>query len=108
MCYTRGGAIPVWMRFTSPDIQALDILSLPAAQDVRLVRTTLDYESPYGVFSSNPRRLEKAEVAVAGFRPVTVVAGPGTKDLLGEIPVPHDARPSCKILNFALEVCFMH
>lgn len=109
LCYTRGTAIPLTMTISSSDSQALDLLSSPIAPSVRLLR--LAEFSPTILSSATkvvgPWEAKPEIVGDAVWWLVPDVSGAAAEEtsrcLHGEIKIPEDAPPNCRILNFQLQ-----
>jgi hypothetical protein len=119
--YTRGTVIPVWLRLSSPDDQALDLLSTPTAPQAAL-RCVLDFR-PGHTPPKHPAAAapgEHRKPTDEFYADTTVVApavwwspklsdergaGRGARRLAGEIHVPPGATPPILCPIFRLYVC---
>lgn len=102
----------IWVTIACSDEQALDLLSSPGAQDVRLVQKTSHSVSTYAMgiitpITSGQRELYQGDIAQAQFWPVSSQNSEQqvTRELQGEIMVPLSVPPGCRILSFEIEVC---
>ena len=109
--YTRGTPIQIYVSISSSDDQALDLLSTPGAQDIRLVQTTSYCKTTYavGLVGGLPGQpdLFKRDITSAIFWAADSRNGiqPGRRYLQGEVIVPLTMPPGCHILSFEIEVC---
>ncbi|KAL4248690.1 hypothetical protein ABKN59_006343 [Abortiporus biennis] len=89
LCYTQGAVIPLILSISSEDSHALDLLSTPSAPCVQLLRP---WDSQDEVIGSATWWCAPAAQSAYD-----------TKVLHGEIRIPPDAIPNCRILHFELE-----
>ncbi|KAJ7649992.1 hypothetical protein FB45DRAFT_6712 [Roridomyces roridus] len=107
LCYTRGSPIPCLISLSSPDAQALDLLSSPRAISVHL-RRRLSPITPAsqrsGMFDANADlSADPAEnMALATWWPLQLQS-PGTRRLEGEIQLPSALKPSSRMAHFGVE-----
>ncbi|KAJ7455217.1 hypothetical protein B0H11DRAFT_247815 [Mycena galericulata] len=112
LCYTRGSPIPCVMTLSSPDAQALDLLSSPRALSVHL-RRRLKPVTPAskrnGIFDANADlSADPVEnMTAASWWPVpegdATLRGIHTRRLDGEIQLPTTLKPSSRIAHFAVD-----
>ncbi|KAJ6507886.1 hypothetical protein C8R47DRAFT_60617 [Mycena vitilis] len=113
LSYTRGSPIPCVITLSSPDTQALDLLSAPRALSVylrRRLKPVLPASKRNGIFDANADlSADPAEniVAAAWWPSLEGCGGHSprisTRRLDGEIQLPATLKPSCRIAHFAVE-----
>ncbi|TCD64993.1 hypothetical protein EIP91_003360 [Steccherinum ochraceum] len=106
LMYTRGTVIPCSITIDCTDTQALDLLSMPQAVDVRLLRHISKAPADLSAGAAGPStygvEFEKTtvEIKTATWWPTSDI--PHRRVLSGEIHLPKDLKPNCRVGKFNL------